>query len=83
MKAATLSRALRHASDPFLARRRAIAALSLTAIGAMGLISLYQLGLIRHLPEPPLPYFDADKVDAAPEADQYLAMPDGVLGLGS
>jgi uncharacterized membrane protein len=83
MKAAILSRALRHESDPFLARRRAIAALSLTAIGSMGLISLYQLGLITHLPEPPLPYFDADAVDAAPEAYQYLAMPDGVLGLAS
>jgi Vitamin K epoxide reductase family len=31
----------------------------------------------------PLPYFDADKVDAAPEAYQYLDVPDGVLSLGS
>lgn len=49
----------------------------------MGLISLYQLGIVKHLPEPPLPRFDADKVDAAAEAHAYLAMPDGVPGMGS
>ena len=83
MRPMILSAELRRGTGPFLARRRGVAGLSLAAIGAMGLISLYQLGLIKHLPEPPLPRFDADKVDAAAEAYAYLAMPDGVLGLGS
>ncbi len=45
--------------------------------------ALYQLGVIDHLPEPPLPLLDADKVDASPEAYRYLSTPDGVLGLAS
>ncbi len=42
--------------------------MTLTAMGSMGLISLYQLGIVKYLPDPPLPGFDSDKVDAAPEA---------------
>lgn len=83
MNAAALSRQLRHGSGPFLVRRRRLAGLSLAATGAMGLISLYQLGIIDALPDVPLPHFDADAVDASPEAYAKLSMPDGVLGLGS
>jgi len=83
MKPEELSRQLRESQVHFMTQRRGIAALSLAAIGSMGLISLYQLGLIKHLPEPPLPHFDADKVDAAPEAYALLNTPDGVIGLGS
>lgn len=60
-----------------------MAALSLVAIGSMAVISLYQMGVIRHLPEPPLPRLDADRVDASPEAYEKLGMPDAVLGLRS
>jgi hypothetical protein len=45
-----------------------VVGLSLAALGSMGFIFLYQLGLIKHLPEPPLPGFNADKVDASSEA---------------
>jgi hypothetical protein len=83
MKPEELSRELRGSRAGFMAQRRGIAALSMAAIGSMGLISLYQLGLIKHLPEPPLPFFDADKVDAAPEAYALFNTPDGVIGLGS
>ncbi len=38
------------------------------------------MGIIEHLPEPPLPYFDADKVDAAAEAYAKLSTPDAVIG---
>lgn len=78
-----LSNQLRHASAPPLNRRRRIFGLSLAAAGSMGAISLYQLGIIRHLPEPPLPRLDADKVDAAAEAYETLAAPDAALGLAS
>lgn len=57
--------------------------LSLAAAGCMGFIAAYQMGIIRHLPEPPLPKMDADKVDASDEAYSYFSTPDAVLGLAS
>ncbi len=82
-EAVALRDQLRSSSDSFIRRRRTVAALSLVAIGAMGLISWYQLGILKHLPEPPLPGLDADKVDAAPEAYERLSAPDATLGVGS
>ncbi len=78
-----LSDELRNGDGDDLRRRRGIVGLSLIAVGSMGLISLYQMGIIKHLPEPPLPRLDADKVDASPEAYSRFATPDGILGLGS
>lgn len=49
----------------------------------MGLIALYQMGVIRHLPEPALPGLDGEKVDASDEAYSHLQMGDAFLGLGS
>lgn len=49
--------------------------------GAMGTVAAYQNGLIRRLPEPSLPMFDADKVDASGEAFDMLRTPDASLGL--
>ena len=81
--AAELSRELRTESTPDLARRRGIVALSLVASASMGVIALYQMGLLKHLPEPPLPIFDADRVDASAEAYKRFSTPDAILGLGS
>lgn len=81
MNPAELSRALREGDGPFLSRRRGVVGLSLVSIASMGVITLYQTGIIKHLPEPP--GFDADKVDASPEAYAYFAIPDAALGLGS
>jgi hypothetical protein len=82
-EARRLSRALRLGDGPHLRNRRRVAALALTAIGSMGVIAAYQLGLLKKLPDLPLPYFDAERVDAAPQAYRYLRTPDAVLGLGS
>lgn len=78
-----LSRQLREGRGGFLTQRRAVVGLSLLAEGALSVISLYQIGIIRHVPEPPLPGFDADKVNASPDAYATLAMPDGPLGMAS
>ncbi len=78
-----LSHELRLGAGEFLGRRRRVVVLALIAAGAMMPISLYQTGVIPHLPEPPLPGLDADAVDAAGEAYALLATPDAVLGLGS
>ena len=56
---------------------------SLIAIGSMGFIALYQMGVIKHLPEPPLSGLDADKVDGSEEAYSHLQMGDAFIGLGS
>jgi len=78
-----LSRELRTESTPGLRRRRGIVSLSLTASAAMGVIALYQTGIIRHLPEPPSELFDADRIDGSAEAYERFSVPDSLLGLGS
>ncbi len=83
MRPEELSRQLRRGSGRYLRRRRGVVGLSLVAAGSLGLVTLYQIGLISHVPEPPLPFLDADTIDAAPEAYAMLSMPDGVLGIGS
>lgn len=63
-------------------RRRNAAAVSLVGIASMAIVSLYQMGKVRHLPDPPTstPHFDSDKVNATTEAFGY-GMPDGPLTL--
>ncbi len=83
MTPSQLSKELRTGEGDFLEERRGVIVLSLTAIGCMGLIALYQTGIIRCLPDLPLPLMDADKVDASDEAYERLSMPDAFIGLGS
>lgn len=66
-----------------MAHRRGIVALSLAGAGSMGLIAMYQIGLLRHPPEPPLPALNADKVDASAEAFERLEAGDAFLGFVS
>jgi uncharacterized membrane protein len=63
-----------------LARQRRLS--TLAAVGAVdfAIISLYQLGVIRHLPDPPGKIFDSDKVNASTSAYRF-GVPDGPLGL--
>ena len=81
--AEAVSDALRRQTDPFLDRRRRIAGLTLGAMGSLGMVAAYQFGLIRHLPEPPLPGLDADRVDGSGEAYQLFKTPDAAVGLAS
>lgn len=54
----------------------------LTSIGLIDFIpiSLYQLGVIKHLPDPPGKIFHSDKVNASKDA-QVLGLPDGTVSL--
>lgn len=81
--AEAVSDALRRGDTPFLRRRRRVGGLSLVAMGSLGVVAAYQMGLLRRVPEPPLPFLDADRVDAAGEAYQLLKTPDASLGLAS
>lgn len=78
-----LSLELRTSSDPDLERRRKVAILALGASASMAVISLFQLGITRGIPEPNFPLLDAEKVDSAEQAYAKLQMPDGPLGLVS
>lgn len=61
-------------------RRRAVAALSTVAAANMALLAGRQLGLIRHLPDPPIAGFDADRVTAAPQS-RLFGLPDAPFAL--
>lgn len=76
---AGLSHDIRAADDALTGQRRRIVALSLTSAACMGLVALYQSGFIRHLPEPPLPRLDADKVNASEEAYARLSVGDALI----
>ena len=65
-----------------LKKRRGIIALSLIGMGAMTAVTLLQTGIIKHLPDPPLPDFDSDKVNSSDTA-YALGVPDGALSLAS
>jgi uncharacterized membrane protein len=82
-EAASLRADLRDGTGPFLRRRRAIAALSLFNVASMGLVTLYQMGLLRHVPEPRLPGLDGDKVNGSLQAYSLLGTPDAALAVGS
>ena len=76
-----LGRELREGDDDFLKRRRGIVGLSLLSVSCMGLIALYQMGLLKKVPEPP--GFDAEKVHGSALGYSLFAVPDALLGLMS
>ena len=71
---------LQTSTDPDLRRRRAIVVTSLFGMTSMGLVTLLQTGVIRHLPDPPLDSFDSDQVNTSDTA-YALGAPDGALSL--
>ena len=84
MNAETLGRELRTDNGFTMRRRRQIAGLALFNIASMGAIVLYQIGTLKHVPvNPPLPGFDADRVNGSAQAYEILQTPDAALGLGS
>jgi uncharacterized membrane protein len=49
----------------------------------MSVIALYQLGILRSVPEPPARRFDSDSITGSAKAYSLLATPDAVLAMGS
>lgn len=62
--------------------RRDIATLATVGLIDFGLISLFQLGAIRQLPDLPGKLFDTEKVNSSKDA-VILGLPDGVVSLGA
>jgi uncharacterized membrane protein len=77
-----LRRELQQSEKGDLSVRRAIIGLSLVGMGAMTAVSLFQTGIINHLPDPPIKDFDSDKVNSSDTA-YALGIPDGTLSLAS
>lgn len=71
---------LQNSTQADMRRRRAIILTSLVGMTSMGLVSLLQTGILRHLPDPPLDSFDSGKVNSSDTA-YALGAPDGTLSL--
>lgn len=69
--------------DPFAAGRRRSGRCSLAAAAVLGGLALYQLGIVRRLPDPPGEVWDAERVDASGEAYWILSAADAPLGVAS
>jgi hypothetical protein len=78
-----VSDALRRGTGNFLPQRRRIALLQTAAAATLSVVGLYQFGVLRSVPEPPLPGLDANRVDASGEAYAVLGTPDSSLGITS
>lgn len=77
-----LRKELQDGASEDLNYRRGIIALSLLGIGAMTAVTLLQTGIVKHLPDPPLPDFDSDKVNSSDTA-YAMGVPDGAMSLAS
>lgn len=78
MKPSAISKALTKGTSEDLKRRRKIIALSALGLADFTIISLYQTGVIKKLPDLPFEVFDSNKVNASPDAYK-MGVPDGPL----
>lgn len=69
-------------NEPDVLLRRAMVGASLIGIAAMGIVTLFQSGAVRHLPDPPLEGFDSDKVNSSDTAFGW-GMPDAPISIVS
>ncbi|MGA8027508.1 MAG: vitamin K epoxide reductase family protein [Bryobacteraceae bacterium] len=72
---------LRTGSEPLLKNRRAIAGLSVFSGTVLGGIALFQMGVFKKLPDPPLAFFDSERVNGSKEAYSIAETPDALLGM--
>lgn len=79
-----LERSIRNDRSTEMKLRRGIVGVSLVGIAVMGVVSLLQMGVVKHMPDPPVdePHFDTDKVNTSKEAYSY-GMPDAPLTIAA
>lgn len=78
-----LSEELRNGDNEDLRNRRWIVGLSMIGTAMSVVVSAYQFGLIKKLPDPPISVFDSSKVDASDFAYKRFQTPDGVMMLAN
>jgi len=76
---ARLSYQLRREDSPHLNCRRWLVGLSFVGSAVGMIVGLYQMGVLRRLPDLPVGPFDATRVDASTYAYKRLQTPDGLL----
>lgn len=76
-----LSKELREGNSSDLERRRWIVGLSAVGASMAQIVTLYQMGVLKQLPDLPIPFVDSDRVDASTYAYSRLNTPDGPLML--
>ncbi|MBF2046789.1 vitamin K epoxide reductase family protein [Leptolyngbya sp. NK1-12] len=76
-----LSKELREGTSSDLERRRWIVGLSAVSASMAQIVTLYQMGILKQLPDLPIPFVDSDRVDASAYAYSRLNTPDGPLML--
>ncbi len=81
---AELKQSVRNPVDSDMTYRRAIIGVSLLGMASMAVVTLLQMGILRHLPDPQTstPNFDTDKVNTSEEAFSY-GMPDAPLTIAA
>jgi hypothetical protein len=79
---AVLRHALRETDAPEILLRRMVVVMSVIGTACMAVTTLFQMGVIRHLKDPPIEGFDSDKVNASNLAYGW-GMPDSPLSIGS
>lgn len=78
MNTAAIREELLSGESDDLRRRRKLIALSALGLVDFSIISLYQTGVIKKLPDIPHPLFDSNKVNTAPDA-YMMGAPDGPI----
>src|SRR3954468_4621281 len=71
---------LRNNDAEIMDKRRLVILLSTLGLVNFSVISLYQTGIIKKLPDLPFSIFDSNKVTASKEAYQF-GVPDGLIGV--
>ena len=79
MNPTQLSHELRQSTTPHMQRRRWIIGLSLLGTAMGQIVSLYQTGIIKDLPDPPIGPFDSARVDASNYAYKRFETPDALM----
>ena len=69
-----LRREWQRSDAPRLRRRRRIIGLSLFGIGVTALISMFQTGVVEHLPDLPVEGFDSEKVMSSDPAYMFSSL---------
>lgn len=80
-KSEALGLGLRHSSHKSLRRRRGIFGLFLAATASMSVIALYQLGILKDIPEPSLRGIASESITGSAKAYSLLETPDAVLAM--
>ncbi len=82
-RAEELGEDLRHGTRKHLRRRRGIFGLFLAASASMSVIALYQLGILKRVPQPPSRGFDSNRITGSAKAYSVLETPDAVLAMSN